>query len=182
MIDRPDTPHADVLLEGIWEDEVTPDDLASRALSAAQASSYAFRVASEGTTATAELGEVDVVDFLESETGRWAQSFIGIVRVGESLVHVSHALGELARSLQQVNLEQSEIVYQVEAEIEAAQRQSEQAGVDPSERIAYLIAVLALASPRSPTGCPLLSRTSRRRRRSASSVVSWPSDECRGRA
>ena len=33
MIDRPDTPHADVLLEGIWEDEVTPDDLASRALS-----------------------------------------------------------------------------------------------------------------------------------------------------
>ncbi len=141
MIDRPDTPHADVLLEGIWEDEVTPDDLASRALSAAQASSYAFRVASEGTTATAQLGEVDVAEFLESETGRWAQSFIGIVRVGESLVHVSHALGELARSLQQVNLEQSEIVYQVEAEIEAAQRQSAQAGVDPTGRIAELIAV-----------------------------------------
>ncbi|TWS17913.1 hypothetical protein FK529_18200 [Tsukamurella asaccharolytica] len=140
MIDRPDTPHADVLLDGIWEEEVTPDDLASRALSAAQASSYAFRVASEGTTATAQLGEVDVADFLESETGRWAQSFIGIVRVGESLVHVSHALGELARSLQQVNLEQSEIVYQVEAEIEAAQRQSAQAGVDPAGRIAELIA------------------------------------------
>ncbi|MGX9296639.1 hypothetical protein [Tsukamurella paurometabola] len=140
MIDRPDTPHADVLLEGIWEDEVTPDDLASRALSAAQASSYAFRVASEGTTATAQLGEVDVAEFLETETGKWAQSFIGIVRVGESLVHVSHALGELARSLQQVNLEQSEIVYQVEAEIEAAQRQSAQAGVDPAEQIAELIA------------------------------------------
>ncbi|KXO96611.1 Uncharacterised protein (plasmid) [Tsukamurella tyrosinosolvens] len=140
MIDRPDTPHADVLLEGIWEDEVTPDDLASRALSAAQASSYAFRVASEGTTATAQLGEVDVAEFLESETGKWAQSFIGIVRVGESLVHVSHALGELARSLQQVNLEQSEIVYQVEAEIEAAERQSAQAGVDPADRIAELIA------------------------------------------
>ncbi|MGC5024083.1 hypothetical protein ACLQ3K_04945 [Tsukamurella sp. DT100] len=140
MIDRPDTPHADVLLEGIWEDEVTPDDLASRALSAAQASSYAFRVASEGTTATAQLEEVDVSEFLESETGKWAQSFIGIVRVGESLVHVSHALGELARSLQQVNLEQSEIVYQVEAEIEAAQLQSAQAGVDPADRIAELIA------------------------------------------
>ncbi|CAM3399791.1 hypothetical protein [Tsukamurella hominis] len=140
MIDRPDTPHADVLLEGIWEDEVTPDDLASRALSAAQASSYAFRVASEGTTATAQLAEVDVSEFLESETGKWAQSFIGIVRVGESLVHVSHALGELARSLQQVNLEQSEIVYQVEAEIEAAQLQSAQAGVDPADRIAELIA------------------------------------------
>lgn len=140
MIDRPDTPHADVLLEGIWEDEVTPDDLASRALSAAQASSYAFRVASEGTTATAQLEEVDASEFLESETGKWAQSFIGIVRVGESLVHVSHALGELARSLQQVNLEQSEIVYQVEAEIEAAQRYSAQAGVDPADRIAELIA------------------------------------------
>lgn len=140
MIDRPDTPHADVLLEGIWEDEVTPDDLASRALSAAQASSYAFRVASEGTTATAQLAEVDVSEFLESETGKWAQSFIGIVRVGESLVHVSHALGELARSLQQVNLEQSEIVYQVEAEIEAAQLQSAQAGIDPADRIAELIA------------------------------------------
>ncbi|KXP03176.1 hypothetical protein [Tsukamurella pseudospumae] len=141
MIDRPDTPHADVLLEGIWEDEVTPDDLASRALSAAQASSYAFRVASEGTTATAQLGEVDVSEFLESETGKWAQGFIGIVRVGESLVHVSHALGELARSLQQVNLEQSEIVYQVEADIEAAQRQSAVAGIDPAERIAELIAI-----------------------------------------
>ncbi|BDD80544.1 hypothetical protein TPB0596_03070 [Tsukamurella pulmonis] len=140
MIDRPDTPHADVLLEGIWEDEVTPDDLASRALSAAQASSYAFRVASEGTTATAQLGEVDVAEFLESETGKWAQSFIGIVRVGESLVHVSAALGELARSLQQVNLEQSEIVYQVEAEIEAAELQSAQTGVDSAERIAELIA------------------------------------------
>lgn len=140
MIDRPDTPHADVLLEGIWEDEVTPDDLASRALSAAQASSYAFRVASEGTTATAHLGEVDVADFLESETGKWAQSFIGIVRVGESLVHVSHALGELARSLQQVNLEQSEIVYQVEADIEAAQRHSVIAGIDPTDRITELIA------------------------------------------
>ncbi|CAM3966543.1 hypothetical protein ACXYTP_20200 [Tsukamurella ocularis] len=140
MIDRPDTPHADVLLEGIWEDEVTPDDLASRALSAAQASSYAFRVASEGTTATAQLPDVDITEFLESETGKWAQSFIGIVRVGESLVHVSHALGELARSLQQVNLEQSEIVYQVEAEIEAAQRQSAQAGIDPAGRVAELIA------------------------------------------
>ncbi len=140
MIDRPDTPHADVLLEGIWEDEVTPDDLASRALSAAQASSYAFRVASEGTTATAQLGEIDVAEFIESETGKWAQSFIGIVRVGESLVHVSHALGELARSLQQVNLEQSEIVYQVEAEIEAAERQSAQAGMDPTARVAELIA------------------------------------------
>ncbi|GAA1092137.1 hypothetical protein GCM10009648_34400 [Tsukamurella spumae] len=120
---------------------MTPDDLASRALSAAQASSYAFRVASEGTTATAQLGEVDVTEFLESETGKWAQGFIGIVRVGESLVHVSHALGELARSLQQVNLEQSEIVYQVEADIEAAQRQSAVAGVDPAERIAELIAL-----------------------------------------
>ncbi|MCS3781496.1 DUF5632 domain-containing protein [Tsukamurella ocularis] len=119
---------------------MTPDDLASRALSAAQASSYAFRVASEGTTATAQLAEVDVSEFLESETGKWAQSFIGIVRVGESLVHVSHALGELARSLQQVNLEQSEIVYQVEAEIEAAQLQSAQAGIDPADRIAELIA------------------------------------------
>lgn len=141
MIDRPDTPHADVLLEGIWEDEVTPDDLASRALSAAQASSYAFRVASEGTTATAQLGETDVADFLESETGKWARSFIGIVRVGESLVHVAHALGELARSLQQVNLEQSEIVYQVEAEIEAELRQSAQAGIDPADRVAELIAL-----------------------------------------
>ncbi|GAB3134257.1 hypothetical protein GCM10027289_25790 [Tsukamurella serpentis] len=139
MIDRPDTPHADALLEGIWEDEVTPDDLASRALSAAQASSYAFRVASEGSTATAQLGEVDVADFLESETGKWAQSFIGIVRVGESLVHVAHALGDLARSLQQVNLEQSQIVYQVEADIEAARRQSALAGDDPAERIAELI-------------------------------------------
>lgn len=140
MIDRPDTPHADVLLAGIWEDEVTPDDLASRALSAAQASSYAFRVASEGTSATAQLGEVDVSEFLESETGKWAKSFIGIVRVGESLVHVSHALGELARNLQQVNLEQSEIVYRAEAEIEAAERQSARVGADPADRVAELIA------------------------------------------
>lgn len=171
MIDRPDTPHADVLLEGIWEDEVTPDDLASRALSAAQASSYAFRVASEGTTATAQLAEVDVSEFLESETGKWAQSFIGIVRVGESLVHVSHALGELARSLQQVNLEQSEIVYQVEAEIEAAELQSAQAGVDPADRIAELIAA-ARARAAEVAGKMVTPETTSSTKRPAAGLVS----------
>ena len=137
---KPLSEHAAQILNGFWEDSITPADLMARSLTAGQASAEAFRTASEGSAAAIRMGLSGTGLFVERTSGTWLQAFLPFVQIGETFGQIALTLANMSRALAETNFAQAEVVYQAEMEIQAARVQATALGQDPTPAVNAIIA------------------------------------------